>query len=63
MKYYKLCYQTGSIYIKTTLNMCNYDTHKEFLRELVNRNELNKIYVSDIMHICEIDETIYYENN
>ena len=43
--------------------MYNYYIHKDFLQELVNRNELNEEYLPNIMYIHEIDETAYYENN
>ena len=63
IKYYELCYfygrkDSGSIYIKTTLDKDLY-YEDEFLQKLVDRNELAASEVDAIVEIEEIDEETY----
>lgn len=65
IKYYELCYfygrkDSGSIYIKTTLDMDLY-YEDEFLQKLVERNELAADDVDAITDIEEIDEETYHD--
>lgn len=65
IKYYELCYfygrkDSGSIYIKTTLDKDLY-YEDEFLQMLVNRNELDVREVNAIVEIEEIDEETYHD--
>lgn len=63
IKYYELCYfygrkDSGSIYIKTTLDKDLY-YEDEFLQKLVDRNELAASEVDAVVEIEEIDEETY----
>ena len=63
-KYYELMYfygrkDSGSIFIKTTLDMDLY-YEDEFLQKLVERNELEAEYIDAITDIDEIDEETYH---
>lgn len=64
-KYYELMYfygrkDSGSIFIKTTLDMDLY-YEDEFLQKLVERNELEAEYIDVITDIDEIDEETYHD--
>ena len=65
IKYYELCYfygrkDSGSIYIKTTLDKDLYH-EDEFLQKLVDRNELDASEVDSIVEIEEIDKETYHD--
>lgn len=65
IKYYELFYfygrkDSGSIYIKTTLNKDLF-YEDEFLQKLVDNNELDESEVDAIMEIEEIDEETYHD--
>ena len=64
-KYYELMYfygrkDSGSIFIKTTLDMDLY-YEDEFLQKLVERNELEAEYIDVITDIDKIDEETYHD--
>ncbi|MCI6676082.1 MAG: hypothetical protein MSG78_04120 [Clostridiales bacterium] len=64
-KYYELMYfygrkDSGSIFIKTTLDMDLY-YEDEFLQKLVERNELALEYIDAITDVDEIDEETYHD--
>ena len=66
VRYYELCYfhgrkDTGSIYVKTELNIDNYIDEDSFLSALVNNNELDFLKVNSIVEINQIDADIYYD--
>ena len=65
IKYYELCYfygrkDSGSIYIKTTLDKDLF-YEDEFLQKLVDNNELDANEVDAIVEIEEIDEETYHD--
>lgn len=65
IKYYELCYfygrkDSGSIYIKTTLDLDLY-YEDEFLQMLVDENKLEISDVDSIIKIEEIEEKTYYD--
>lgn len=64
MNYYELCYfhgrkDTGSIYVKTEINLVDFIDEDEFLAELVKRNELDLMEVDTITNIYELTEQEY----
>lgn len=66
VRYYELYYfygrkDTGSIYVKTELNIDNYVDEDSFLLALVNNNELDFLEVNSIVKINEIDADTYYD--
>lgn len=64
VRYYELYYfhgrkDTGSIYVRTELNIDNYVDEDSFLLALVNNNELDFLEMNSIAEINEIDVDTY----